>query len=58
MSCDPEKAYSEDCCELSGVVSPLPFSMVSLLLSEVCVVFKLLSYLYVHGSVEGMQRLV
>lgn len=30
MSCDPEKAYSEDCCELSGVVSLLPFGMVSL----------------------------
>lgn len=25
VSCDPEKAYSEECCELSGVVSQFPF---------------------------------
>lgn len=24
LSCDPEKAYTEDCCELSGVVSLVP----------------------------------
>lgn len=29
VSCDPEQAYSEGCCELSGVVSQLPFNMVS-----------------------------
>lgn len=25
VSCDPEQAYSEGCCELSNVVSQLPF---------------------------------
>lgn len=45
LSCDPEKAYSEGCCELSGVVSPFPFDIVLLLSSKVrtcvCLVIKL-----------------
>lgn len=28
VSCDPEKAYSEGCCELSSVVGLLSFNMV------------------------------
>lgn len=30
VSCDPEQAYAEGCCELSNVVSQLPVSMCSL----------------------------
>lgn len=57
VSCDPEQAYSEGCCELSSVVSHLPLRMVSLpLLGDVCVILKPLSHLPVHGSVEDMQR--
>lgn len=48
LSCDPEKAYSEGCCELSGVVSPFPFDIVLFLSSKVrtcvCAVIKLLLF--------------
>ncbi len=40
VSCDPEQAYSEGCCELSGVVSQLTFDIVSLPLFKMCVWFE------------------
>lgn len=60
LSCDPEKAYSEGCCELSGVVSPFPFDIVLLLSSKVsmCVCSYQTLTFFSHGSVEAMQRLV
>lgn len=40
VSCDPEQAYSEGCCELSGVVSQPPVNMVSHpSVGDVCVKF-------------------
>lgn len=59
MSCDPEKAYSEECCELSGVVSPFPLEHTFVFMSiyRMCLLIQPLSSLWVCGSVEDTLRL-
>lgn len=58
LSCDPEKAYSEECCELSGVVSLFPFEHTFVLTSiySMCLLIEHVSSLWVCGSAEGMLR--
>lgn len=58
VSCDPEKAYSEGCCELSSVVSH-PSNITAFLFLVIGVEYvwsHMVTYLYVHCSVEDMQR--
>lgn len=57
VSCDPEQAYSEGCCELSNVVSQLPFWQVfTPSVKDGFVVLKRYFHLSHCYSVAGMQR--
>lgn len=58
LSCDPEKVYSEECCELSGVVSLLPpeHTFVLMRIYSMCLFIHPLSSFWNCGSVEGTLR--